>query len=349
MHYYLFTLVPSAYCLVPSFPDRLCFAPCGFDLMADDRPISLAVDLGPLRLKNPVMVASGTFGYGQEYAALVPPEQLGGVVVKGISLEPRSGNPPPRIWETCGGMLNSIGLQNVGLRGFLEEKLPWLRPLQVPVIVNLFGNTVEEYGELAAALDGQEGIDALEVNISCPNVKAGGMAFGSDPEMVFQVVSAVRTKTNLPVITKLTPNVTDITVAARAAEDAGTDILSLINTVAGMAVDVQTRRPRLANVVGGLSGPAIKPIALRMVWQVVQVSSVPVIGLGGIVSVEDALEFLIVGAKAIQVGTANFVDPQITLKIISGLEDYLRQQGLTDINEIIGTLEIPDRPLGSEH
>lgn len=308
--------------------------------MTIDSPVSLAVELGPLRLKNPVMVASGTFGYGQEYAALVPLENLGGVVVKGISLEPRSGNPPPRIWETCGGMLNSIGLQNVGLQTFLREKLPYLRPLQVPVIVNLFGNTVEEYGELTAGLDGHEGIDALEINISCPNVKAGGMAFGSDPKMVFQVVSAVRSRTNLPVITKLTPNVTDITLPAKAAEDAGTDILSLINTVAGMAVNVQTRSPRLANVVGGLSGPAIKPIALRMVWQVIQASNLPVIGLGGIVSVEDALEFLIIGAKAIQVGTANFVNPQVTLDIISGLDDYLRQQGLRDINQIIGTLEV---------
>ena len=315
--------------------------------MSDDKSINLAVNLGPLRLKNPVMVASGTFGYGQEYAEFVPPERLGALVVKGISLEPRPGNPPPRIWETCGGMLNSIGLQNVGLRGFLEEKLPWLRPLAVPVIVNLFGNTVEEYGELAAALDGQEGIDALEINISCPNVKAGGMAFGSDPKMAFEVVAAVRSRTDLPVITKLTPNVTDVTVTARAAEDAGTDILSLINTVAGMAVDVQTRRPRLANVVGGLSGPAIKPIALRQVWQVVQVSKVPVIGLGGIVCVEDALEFLLVGAKAVQVGTANFINPQVTLEIIDGLENYLRQQGLTDINEVIGTLEIPESSLGT--
>jgi dihydroorotate dehydrogenase (NAD+) catalytic subunit len=309
--------------------------------MPSDSPVSLAVELGPLKLKNPVMVASGTFGYGQEYAALVPPERLGAVVVKGISLEPRAGNPPPRIWETCGGMLNSIGLQNVGLRAFVEEKLPYLRPLQVPVIVNLFGNTVEEYGELAAGLDGHEGIDALEINISCPNVKAGGMAFGSDPRMVFQVVSAVRSGTNLPVITKLTPNVTDVTAPAKAAEDAGTDILSLINTVAGMAIDVRTRRPRLANVVGGLSGPAIKPIALRMVWQVIKATNLPVIGLGGIASVEDALEFLIVGAKAIQLGTANFVNPQVTLEVIAGLEDFLRGQGLRDINEIIGTLEVP--------
>ena len=309
--------------------------------MSNDKPISLAVDLGPLRLKNPVMVASGTFGYGQEYAPLVPPERLGGVVVKGISLEPRPGNPPPRIWETCGGMLNSIGLQNVGLRVFLEEKLPRLRPLSVTVVVNLFGNTMEEYGRLAAELDGQEGIDGLEINISCPNVKAGGMVFGADPKMVFQVVSEVRSRTKLPVITKLTPNVTDITVTAKAAEDAGTDILSLINTVAGMAVDVQNTRPRLANVVGGLSGPAIKPIALRQVWQVVQMAKVPVIGLGGITSTEDALEFLIVGAKAIQVGTANFVNPTVTLEIISGLEDYLRQKGLSDINQVIGTLEVP--------
>jgi dihydroorotate dehydrogenase (NAD+) catalytic subunit len=314
--------------------------------MTNDTPVNLAVDLGPMRLKNPVMVASGTFGYGQEYATLVSPELLGGVVVKGISLEPRAGNPPARIWETCGGMLNSIGLQNVGLQTFLEEKLPWLRPLPVPVVVNIFGNTVEEYGELAAALDGREGVDGLEINISCPNVKAGGMVFGTDPQMVFQVVSAVRSRTNLPVITKLTPNVTDITVTAKAAEDAGTDILSLINTVAGMAIDVKNRRPRLANVVGGLSGPAIKPIALRQVWQVVQVAKVPVIGLGGIISVEDALEFLIAGAKAIQVGTANFVNPLVTLEIIAGLEDYLRQRGLKDINKIIGSLEIPKGPVG---
>jgi dihydroorotate dehydrogenase (NAD+) catalytic subunit len=312
--------------------------------MPSDREINLAVDVGPLRLKNPVMVASGTFGYGQEYAPLVPPERLGGVIVKGISLEPRPGNPPPRIWETYAGMLNSIGLQNVGLRVFLEEKLSWLRPLDVPVVVNLFGNTVEEYGKLAAGLDGQEGIDALEVNISCPNVKAGGMVFGADPTMVFQVVSEVRSRTKLPVITKLTPNVTDITVTARAAEDAGTDILSLINTIAGMAVDAQSRRPRLANVVGGLSGPAIKPIALRQVWQVVQAAKVPVIGLGGITSAEDALEFLIVGAKAIQVGTANFVNPTVTLEIIAGLEAYLRQHGLSDINQLIGTLELPNPP-----
>ncbi|HVO84211.1 MAG TPA: dihydroorotate dehydrogenase, partial [Syntrophobacteria bacterium] len=289
-----------------------------------EKPVNLAVELGPLRLKNPVMVASGTFGYGQEYADFVPPERLGALVVKGISLKPRPGNRPPRIWETSGGMLNSIGLQNVGLQVFLEEKLPWLRTLDVPVVVNIFGNTVDEYGELTAALDGQEGIAALEINISCPNVKAGGMLFGCEPAMIDQVVGAVRRRTRLPIITKLTPNVTDITVTARAAEDAGSDILSLINTVAGMAVDVTSRKPRLSTVVGGLSGPAIKPIALRQVWQVVGSVKVPVIGLGGITSAEDALEFLIVGAKAVQVGTANFVNPRVTLEIIAGLESYLR-------------------------
>jgi dihydroorotate dehydrogenase (NAD+) catalytic subunit len=306
-----------------------------------EKPVNLAVQIGPLRLKNPVMVASGTFGYGREYADFVAPERLGALVVKGISLKPRAGNPPPRIWETCGGMLNSIGLQNVGLRVFLEEKLPWLRALAVPVVVNIFGNTLDEYGELAAALDGQEGVAALEINISCPNVKAGGMVFGCEPAMVGQVVGAVRRRTRLPVITKLTPNVTDITVTARAAEDAGSDILSLINTVAGMAVDVTSRRPRLSTVIGGLSGPAIKPIALRQVWQVVSSVRVPVIGLGGITSTEDALEFLIVGAKAVQVGTANFVNPRATLEIIAGLESYLRDQGLVDINQVIGTLISP--------
>jgi len=305
------------------------------------KPVNLAVQLGPLWLKNPVMVASGTFGYGQEYADFVPPERLGALVVKGISLKPRAGNPPPRIWETSGGMLNSIGLQNVGLRVFLEEKLPWLRALAVPVVVNIFGNTVDEYGELAAALDGQEGVAALEINISCPNVKAGGMVFGCEPAMIDQVVGAVRRQTRLPIITKLTPNVTDITITARAAEDAGSDILSLINTIAGMAVDITGRRPRLSTVIGGLSGPAIKPIALRQVWQVVGSVKVPVIGLGGITSAEDALEFLIVGAKAVQVGTANFVNPRATLEIIAGLESYLRDQGLVDINQVIGTLISP--------
>ncbi|HYA01883.1 MAG TPA: dihydroorotate dehydrogenase [Syntrophobacteria bacterium] len=308
-----------------------------------EKPVNLAVQLGPLRLKNPVMVASGTFGYGEEYADFVSPERLGALVVKGISLEPRPGNPPPRIWETCGGILNSIGLQNVGLRAFLVEKLPWLRSLAVPVVVNIFGNTVEEYGELAAALDGQEDILALEINISCPNVKAGGMVFGCEPAMVAEVVGAVRRRTRLPVITKLTPNVTDVTVAARAAEEAGSDILSLINTVAGMAVDVERRKPRLSSVIGGLSGPAIKPIALRQVWQVVGAVKVPVIGLGGITCAEDALEFLIVGARAVQIGTANFVNPQVTLEIIAGLEAYLRDQGLNDINEVIGTLEIGEK------
>jgi dihydroorotate dehydrogenase (NAD+) catalytic subunit len=306
-----------------------------------ERPVNLGVQLGPLRLKNPVMVASGTFGYGQEYADFVRPERLGALVVKGISLKPRAGNPPPRIWETSGGMLNSIGLQNVGLQVFLEEKLPWLRTLDVPVVVNIFGNTVDEYGELAAALDGQEGVAALEINISCPNVKAGGMLFGCEPTMIDQVVGAVRRRTRLPIITKLTPNVTDITVTARAAVDAGSDILSLINTVAGMAVDITSRRPRLSTVLGGLSGPAIKPIALRQVWQVVGSVKVPVIGLGGISSAEDALEFLIVGAKAVQVGSANFVNPRVTLEIIAGLESYLRDQGLVDINQVIGTLISP--------
>ena len=306
-----------------------------------EKAVNLAVQLGPLRLKNPVMVASGTFGYGQEYADFVPPERLGALVVKGISLKPRAGNRPPRIWETSGGMLNSIGLQNVGFRVFLEEKLPGLRALAVPVVVNIFGNTVDEYGELAAALDGQEGVAALEINISCPNVKAGGMVFGCEPAMIDQVVGVVRRQTKLPIITKLTPNVTDITVTARAAEDAGSDILSLINTVAGMAVDITSRTPRLSTVIGGLSGPAIKPIALRQVWQVVGSVKVPVIGLGGITSAEDALEFLIVGAKAVQVGTANFVNPRVTLEIIAGLESYLRDHGLVDINQVIGTLISP--------
>ena len=299
----------------------------------------LQVCIGSLTLRNPVMTASGTFGYGREFSHLVNLDHLGGIVVKGISLLPRSGNPPPRIVETACGMLNAIGLENVGMERFLTEKMPYLRGIDTPVIVNILGDSVEEYGEIARRLDGVEGISGLEVNISCPNVKKGGVAFGTVPEMAATVTRAVRQATRLPVIIKLSPNVTDIVLMARAVEEAGADGVSLINTLIGMAIDPKTRRPRLANVIGGLSGPAIKPVALRMVWQVASAVSIPVIGIGGITTAGDALEFLLAGATAIQVGTANFYDPSASEQIIQGMKEYLHQQDEHCIRDIIGTLQ----------
>ena len=299
----------------------------------------LQVCIGNLTLRNPVMTASGTFGYGREFSHLVNLDHLGGIVVKGISLLPRPGNPPPRIVETACGMLNAIGLENVGMERFITEKMPYLRGIDTPVIVNILGDSVEEYGEIARRLDGVEGISGLEVNISCPNVKKGGVAFGTVPEMAATVTRAVRQATRLPVIIKLSPNVTDIVLMARAVEEAGADGVSLINTLIGMAIDPKTRRPRLANVIGGLSGPAIKPVALRMVWQVASAVSIPVIGIGGITTAGDALEFLLAGATAIQVGTANFYDPSASEQIIQGMKEYLHQQDEHCIRDIIGTLQ----------
>ncbi len=299
-----------------------------------------SVTLGGLHLRNPVMTASGTFGYGREFANLVNLHHLGAVVVKGISLQPMQGNPPPRVIETPCGMLNAIGLENVGLDRFLTEKLPYLAGIETKVVVNILGSTVEEYGELATRLDGVEGVDGLEVNISCPNVHHGGVAFGSDPRMAAAVTRAVRDATRLPVLVKLSPNVTDIKVIARAVADSGADGISLINTLVGMAVDIHSRRPRLGNIIGGLSGPAIRPVALRMVWEVVQAVAVPVVGIGGISSAEDALEFLITGARAVQVGTANFFQPETTAQVIDGIRAYLREQRADSVREIIGTLEV---------
>jgi len=305
--------------------------------MSVDSP-DLRVNIGGLRLANPVMTASGTFGYGEEFAHLVNLHRLGAVVVKGISLLPRAGNPPPRVVETACGMLNAIGLENVGVQRFLTEKLPWLKKMKTRVVVNILADSVEEYGQLAAELSGHRGIDALEVNISCPNVKKGGVAFGTDPGMAAEVTAAVRSHTDLPVIVKLSPNVTDIALMARAIEDGGADAVSLINTLIGMAVDIRTRRPRLANIIGGLSGPAIKPVALRMVWQVANSVHIPVIGIGGIGSAEDAIEFLLAGASAIQVGTANFYDPSACETIIDGIVRYLDEQQELSVRDIIGTL-----------
>lgn len=291
-------------------------------------------------MKNPVMAASGTFGYGEEFATLVDLKRLGGIIVKGLSLKPSAGNPPPRTVETCGGMLNAIGLENIGLEAFVQKKLPFLRSLETPIILNIYGHEIEAYSELAERIQDLEGIAGIEVNISCPNVKAGGIAFGTDPKMAFEVVQAVREKVRLPLMAKLSPNVSDIKAIARSVVEAGADAVSLINTITGMVVDVATRRPRLANVTGGLSGPAIKPIALRMVWEAAQAVHVPVVGIGGIMDAMDALEFLTVGAHAVQVGTANFVNPRATEEIVDGLSRYLVENNISDINEIIGSLRI---------
>nr|WP_279615514.1 dihydroorotate dehydrogenase [Geoalkalibacter ferrihydriticus] len=305
----------------------------------NNRP-NMAVDIGGLTLKNPVMPASGTFGYGEEYAPFLDLNRLGAIVTKGLSLKPKAGNPTPRIAETISGMLNAIGLQNVGVDDFIKFKLPFLRELTAPVIVNFFGNTLDEYGEVAARLCDIPEVAAVELNISCPNVKKGGIVFGTDPKAAFEAVSVVRKNLTKPLMVKLTPNVTDITVIARAVEEAGADSISCINTITGMAVDIKTRRPRLANRTGGLSGPAIRPVALRMVHQVVQAVKIPVIGVGGIVRPMDAIEFLIVGAKAVQVGTANFVDPASMITIIDGIEQFLIEEGLADIHQLIGSLEL---------
>lgn len=301
---------------------------------------SLAVNIAGIHLKNPVMPASGTFGYGEEYAPYLDLERIGAIVTKGLSLRPKAGNPTPRIAETISGMLNAIGLQNVGIDDFIKFKLPFLREVNTPVIVNFFGNTLDEYGEVAARLADLPEVAGLELNISCPNVKQGGIVFGTDPKAAAEVVSLVRSRSKKPLIVKLTPNVTDITVIARAVEEAGADALCCINTITGMAVDIKTRKARLANKTGGLSGPAIRPIAVRMVHQVVQAVKIPVIGVGGIVRPADALEFLIVGAKAVQVGTANFVDPAAMLSIIEGIEQFCIEEGIGDIGELIGSLQL---------
>lgn len=285
------------------------------------------------------MTASGTFGYGEEYADYVDLNRLGAIVVKGLSLKPRLGNPPPRIMETASGMLNAVGLQNIGVDVFIEEKLPFLQKHDVAVIANIYGESYLEYQKVARKLSSVKGVHALEVNVSCPNVKKGGLSFGADPKAVAEVTRRVKGETNLPVIVKLTPNVTDIAAIAQAVEKAGADAVSLINTLAGMSVDLKTRMSHLKNITGGLSGPAIKPVALRMVWQVVQRVSIPVIGIGGIMNAEDALEFLILGAKAVQIGTANFINPRATLNIIDGIQNYLIDNKIEDINEIIGTFK----------
>lgn len=305
--------------------------------MAIGQP-DLRIRISGLQLRNPVMTASGTFGYGEEFASLVNLHRLGAIVAKGISLLPRQGNPPPRVVETSCGMLNAIGLENVGIERFVTEKMPFLRAARTSVIVNILGDTIDDYSRLAELLNDVDGVDAIEVNISCPNVRHGGVAFGTEPKMARAVTAAVKKKCRLPVIIKLSPNVTDITEIARAAVDGGADAVSLINTLLGMSIDSETRRPRLANIVGGLSGPAIKPVALRMVWQVAGAVDVPVIGIGGIATPEDAVEFLLAGATAIQVGTANFINTRATEEIIDGITAYLQKHNMMSVRDCIGGL-----------
>jgi dihydroorotate dehydrogenase (NAD+) catalytic subunit len=307
--------------------------------MSNAKP-NMAVRIGGLSLPNPVLTASGTFGYAREFESLIDLNRLGGIIVKGLALKPVKGNPPPRIVETPCGMLNAIGLENVGIDAFVADKMPFLRTLRPPIIANIYGTSVAEYSELARRIDAIDGVSGVEVNISCPNVKAGGVVFGVDPVAAGSVVKAVRQSTRKTVIVKLSPNVTDVTVIARSTEAAGADALSLINTLTGMAIDIETRRPRLANITGGLSGPAIKPVALRMVWQVARATRLPVIGIGGIMKAEDAVEFFIAGAKAVQIGTANFVNPRSALEIIAGIERYLEGHGIQDVGHLVGTLEI---------
>jgi dihydroorotate dehydrogenase (NAD+) catalytic subunit len=301
----------------------------------------LRVSIGALGLLNPVLLASGTCGYGLEMAPYGDVAGLGAVVVKGLSRLPSPGNPPPRIVETPSGMLNSIGLENVGLEAFLAEKLPKLQRVGARVIVNFYGSCADDYRELASQLDGVEGVHGLEMNISCPNVGRGGLLIGQEPEEVHRAVAAVRKATRLPLLVKLTPNVTDIRLTARAAAEAGADALTLINTLQGMAIDVETRRPALARVVGGLSGPAIRPVAVRMVWQVRQELKIPVVGCGGVWTARDALEFILAGATAVQLGTVNFTHPGRWIDVLAGIESYLVRHGVERVTDLVGALESP--------
>jgi len=298
--------------------------------------MDLTVRIGSLELKNPVITASGTFGYGEEYAEFLDLSSLGAVVVKGLSLLPKEGNPPPRIVETASGMLNAIGLQNIGIERFIEEKIPFLKTYDTKVIVNFFGDSIDEYVAAAERLSSVEGIHGLEMNISCPNKQAGWCIFGTDPKVTTEVVSAVRKATKLPLIVKLSPNVTDVSLMARVAADAGADALSVINTLTGMVIDIKTRRPKLANRTGGLSGPAIKPVAVRMVYEVFKAVKIPVIGMGGIMHADDAIEFLLAGATAVAVGTANFVNPRATIEILDGIMAYMKDEKVGDINLLRG-------------
>jgi dihydroorotate dehydrogenase (NAD+) catalytic subunit len=299
----------------------------------------LSVDVGRLHLKNPVLTASGTFGYGLEFLPYLDISALGGLVTKGLSPRPREGNPPPRIVETPAGMLNTIGLQNVGVDAFVDEKLPALAPYDTAIVANVFGENVDEYVEVCTKLDGAKGVAAIELNVSCPNVERGGMIFGNDPTALAEVTRACRRATGLPLWVKLSPNVTDITETARAAEGEGADALTLVNTFLGMSIDVDRRRPVLTRISGGLSGPAIRPMAVWMTWRVSQAVGIPLIGIGGISEARDALEFILAGATAVQVGTASFVYPDAALRVLQGIESYLVAQGLPTLRQLVGALE----------
>jgi dihydroorotate dehydrogenase (NAD+) catalytic subunit len=301
--------------------------------------MNTSVNLAGIQLKNPVTVASGTFGYGREFSEFIDLNKLGGIITKGTSLKPRDGNKPPRVYETPSGMLNSIGLQNPGVEFFLEYDLPWLKKFDTAIIVNAVGNTIEDYVELCKILNKSD-IDGVELNLSCPNVKAGCLAFGTTYEGVKEVTSKVREVLDKPLIIKLTPNVTDITLTAKAAEDAGADGVSLINTLLGMSIDINTRRPHLANNTGGLSGPAVKPVAVRMVYQAAQAIKIPILGMGGIINGKDAIEFMIAGATAVSIGAGNFIDPYISIKTIYEIEDYMKKYNIEDINSIIKTVQM---------
>ncbi len=305
------------------------------DPQAESPSVNLAVEFAGIRLQNPVLTASGTFGYAKEFEPYLDLNRLGGLIVKTITRQPRPGNPAPRVAETAAGMLNAIGLQNVGIDAFIADKLPYLRQLAPPLIVNVAGESIEDFRELTKRISDEPGVAAIELNISCPNV-ARGLDFSIDPKLTYQVVKAARDATHLPVLPKLSPNVTDIRAIAKAAEDAGASGISLINTLLGMAIDVRTRRPKIANITGGLSGPAIRPIAVRMVWQVSHTVKIPVLGMGGIVSGEDAAEFLLAGATAVAVGTANFVNPTNVIQVIDGLEAYCATHGIWHVRELVG-------------
>ena len=301
--------------------------------------VNLSVRIGGLTLQNPVMVASGTFGYGVEYAQLLDLNQLGAVVVKGIRLHPVRGNRTPRTVEVASGLINAIGLQGPGVDGFIKKYWPFLKTLKVPTVINIWGTTVEEYAEVARRFDALGGVGALELNVSCPNIKAGGAQFGTDLRLIAQVVAACRKVTKLPLITKMSPNVVSIAPFARAAADAGSDALSIMNSYPAMAIDIATRQPKLANVTGGLTGPCIKPIAIKLVWEAASAVKIPVIGMGGIQDAADAIEFMVAGAAAVAVGTANFYEPQTPLQVIAGLREFLKQHGLKDVREIVGTVQ----------
>jgi dihydroorotate dehydrogenase (NAD+) catalytic subunit len=300
--------------------------------------VNLSVQIGRLTLQNPVTVASGTFGYGEEYARLIDLNQLGAVVVKGIRLNPVVGNPTPRTAEVTSGMLNAIGLQGPGVDGFIRKYWPFLKSLQVPTIINIWGTTVEEYAEVARRFDDLGGVGALELNVSCPNIKEGGAQFGTDCGLLAQVVSACRKATRLPLITKLSPNVVSIAPYAKAAEDAGSDALAIMNSYPAMAIDIETRQPKLANTTGGLSGPCIKPIAIKLVWEAAKAVKIPLIGMGGIQCAEDAIEFFMAGATAVAVGTANFYEPQTALQVIAGLREFMARHNLQDVRELVGSV-----------